>query len=308
MRRFQLFSVILVLFSAVASAQLPSNPHSWWDGDDPSGTGNKPGAGSFAGPWVNKGSATGLDATGFGEYVPDAFEGSGAWFFDDDRDNPTSQWRVGSNSAFNFLHNGSDATVVFVGAANSDNVLSSSPRAISNNGGSGTVGIHITPTFSGTCWGCAHVWMTRGVGGSAAIQGDNLSEEGVWSGEGELNFVVARHQTSANDPDFQMWVSPSPSTDLSEGNYGLGGNGVGYSTANANGNGGGLLELGSADGLNPMWHGLYAEVILYDRALSSSEMSQLGDYLAGKYVPEPSSLTLLVIGLLGLTGYRRRNR
>ena len=55
-----------------------------------------------------------------------------------------------------------------------------------------------------------------------------------------------------------------------------------------------------------------AELIIYDRDLTESEMNQVGLYLAGKYgldtgfVPEPTSIVLLGIGALGLMGFRRR--
>ena len=280
MRSLKLALVLVASFGAVGGAQPPANPHSWWDADDPSGNGSKPGAGFFASPWVNKGVGGAPDATGFGEYepTPAQLNGRGGWRFGDDKANPISQWSSPSNSAFNFLHDGSDATAVFVGIT--DGLHSGTPRVISNNGGSNSVGYHITPIINASCpTGCAHVWMTQGIAGSAAIQGDNGGPDGSWSGD-VLNFVVARHQTSATDPDFQMWVAAAPSTDLAEGNYVFGGNGVGYSAGNSKFN----LEFGSSDNLQQLWHGLYGEVILYDRALTSGEMSALGQYLNGKYV------------------------
>ena len=183
MKRFQLLPVLIVLpvlimlFAAVASAQPPANPHSWWDGDDPSNTRSKPAASNFTSPWVNKGIGGAPDATGFGDYVPNAagFNGKAAWSLGDDTGNPTTSWTANSTSAFNFLHNGSDSTAVIVGIT--DDLHSTALRAISNNGGSGSVGVHYTASINdatGCGSGCAHVWMTRGVGGSPAIQGDNL--------------------------------------------------------------------------------------------------------------------------------------
>ena len=320
-----LSAIVTALLTLPASAQIPADPHSWWDASDPSGDGSRPSDGLFDGPWVNKGvSEDGLDAVGFGDYLGNVTElnGAGAWNFG--KTGQTSLWISESNSAYNFLHDGSDATAVIVATAKRPS-RSSSPRIISNNGGSGTVGIHITPVLDGPSideTGQAHVWMTRGVGGSPAID-PNKGEDGVWNigkaknpdgskSKGLLSFVVSRHQTDPDDFDFKILIHEISEAGLAAGmREVLGGNGSEdrpYSQANANGGGGGFLEFGSSDGGNTLWHGLYAEVILYDRALSSSEMTQLDNALLMKYtgIPEPATFALLGLGSMVLL--RRRTR
>ena len=72
------------------------------------------------------------------------------------------------------------------------------------------------------------------------------------------------------------------------------------------------LEFGSSDGGGVLWHGLYAEVLLYDRALNSSELGTLDRCLFNKYIPEPASFILLGLGslvlLLRMHHYSRRLR
>ena len=51
--------------------------------------------------------------------------------------------------------------------------------------------------------------------------------------------------------------------------------------------------------------GEFAEIIIYDGALSDSDREAVEDYMLS-YVPEPSSLVLLVLGICGLLVHRRR--
>lgn len=54
--------------------------------------------------------------------------------------------------------------------------------------------------------------------------------------------------------------------------------------------------------------GSISEIILYNRALTSGEMNEVGSYLENKYVPEPSVIVLLVTGLTGLVAYAWRRQ
>ena len=54
-------------------------------------------------------------------------------------------------------------------------------------------------------------------------------------------------------------------------------------------------------------NGTIAEMIIYDRVLSSAESAQVQDYLTGKwFVPEPSTFVLFSLGMVALVGLRRR--
>ena len=75
------------------------------------------------------------------------------------------------------------------------------------------------------------------------------------------------------------------------------------------------LQVGGANYDSNAYQGHIAEVLLYNRALNSSEMSSVGNYLRQKYnisslgvygVPEPSALLLLIAGLTCLARGRRR--
>jgi hypothetical protein len=60
------------------------------------------------------------------------------------------------------------------------------------------------------------------------------------------------------------------------------------------------------------WQGDMAEILVYDRELSPTELQQNWSYLSQKYfpaaTPEPASLTLVGIGIAGLLGYGYRRR
>ncbi|MCA9247495.1 MAG: PEP-CTERM sorting domain-containing protein [Planctomycetales bacterium] len=67
-------------------------------------------------------------------------------------------------------------------------------------------------------------------------------------------------------------------------------------------------------GSDRRWNGDIAELIVFDRALSASELNDVGFYLQKKWgingaylaIPEPSTMTLLGLGMIGLVARRRR--
>ena len=54
------------------------------------------------------------------------------------------------------------------------------------------------------------------------------------------------------------------------------------------------------------WHGPISEILVYNRALSESEHAALVHELDQKWIPEPSIVSLLVIGLASLAMLRRK--
>jgi hypothetical protein len=76
------------------------------------------------------------------------------------------------------------------------------------------------------------------------------------------------------------------------------------------------LKIGGTDFNGRDYDGLIAEMMIFDRALDSAEINQVGYYLEQKYgldtafvaVPEPTSWILLGLGGLCLVGYCRRRR
>jgi Concanavalin A-like lectin/glucanases superfamily/PEP-CTERM motif len=68
----------------------------------------------------------------------------------------------------------------------------------------------------------------------------------------------------------------------------------------------GLYRIGTQGGGMEFWQGDISEILVYNRALSPSELQQDWSYLDVKYfdaaVPEPSTLTLLACGVAGLVG------
>jgi hypothetical protein len=75
------------------------------------------------------------------------------------------------------------------------------------------------------------------------------------------------------------------------------------------------LNIGSRQGGIAGLNGDLAELLVYDHVLSTADRNAVGSYLAAKYavtttyVPEPGSIFLLAIGVLGLFAVgRRRNR
>lgn len=72
---------------------------------------------------------------------------------------------------------------------------------------------------------------------------------------------------------------------------------------------GGLVDSGGTHTFN----GDLAEVLIYDRLLSSGELSQLSnyfdvEYVTGPFIPEPSTLVLFALGMSVMCAGRRRAR
>lgn len=69
----------------------------------------------------------------------------------------------------------------------------------------------------------------------------------------------------------------------------------------------GTYRIGTQGGGMEFWQGDIAEILVYNKALSSGELQQDWSYLDQKYfgaaVPEPSSLILLAWGVAGMVGY-----
>lgn len=69
----------------------------------------------------------------------------------------------------------------------------------------------------------------------------------------------------------------------------------------------GTLRTLTSDAEN--WKGQIAELLVYDKALNTQEWIAVNSYLTEKYfVPEPSTLVLLVSGLMGLLAYAWRKQ
>jgi len=72
------------------------------------------------------------------------------------------------------------------------------------------------------------------------------------------------------------------------------------------------LYIGRGQGGSDNWKGSIAEIILYQGALTSDELNDVGYYLqqkydvSGQYVPEPSTLLLLLVGSSAALLWRRR--
>ena len=68
----------------------------------------------------------------------------------------------------------------------------------------------------------------------------------------------------------------------------------------------GYLIGGDPSNAARFYQGQIAEILIYNRALTDDEMLQVQDYLDAKYVPEPSTWALSILGLLGLAVWHRR--
>jgi len=72
---------------------------------------------------------------------------------------------------------------------------------------------------------------------------------------------------------------------------------------------GGVPNTFVADGASfGAYDGDFAEVIIYDAVLTDPQASDVFDYVAAKYVPEPSAGILSALGLLGLLACGRRRK
>jgi hypothetical protein len=83
--------------------------------------------------------------------------------------------------------------------------------------------------------------------------------------------------------------------------------GTSIATASNTGTGNpGAFNLGSYNyGEKDFFGGDLAEFILYNTVLSSEDIAAVNDYLAAKYIPEPTTVALLGLGGLGLLRRKR---
>lgn len=66
------------------------------------------------------------------------------------------------------------------------------------------------------------------------------------------------------------------------------------------------FNLGSYNrGEKDFFDGDLAEFIVYDRVLSPEDFAAVNDYLAAKYVPEPTTMMLMALGLVALARHRK---
>jgi glutamyl-tRNA reductase len=76
--------------------------------------------------------------------------------------------------------------------------------------------------------------------------------------------------------------------------------------ANAVGSSNNVARIGagtsSASSLNAAYflNGWVSEILIYNRVLSGTEITSVNEYLNAKYIPEPATISLLAMGVMGL--------
>jgi hypothetical protein len=82
---------------------------------------------------------------------------------------------------------------------------------------------------------------------------------------------------------------------------------LGTTTSKNIGNSGTSFQIGFSNGFNNVFVGDFAEILVYDRGLSASELNDVTYYLEATYgIPEPGSLAL--VALAGVLAVRRPGR